>query len=77
MIILHTFLLSEESNANVVYQGMLALQGGDLQQRNKTYGSISWIAYPMLTPGRKVLGTDVKIKLRVSKEYKDFCSNRR
>ncbi|MEZ4889092.1 MAG: T9SS type A sorting domain-containing protein [Crocinitomicaceae bacterium] len=38
------------------------------------YGNLAWIAYPMLTPGQTLLSTDVTIKLRVNKEYKNYVA---
>jgi hypothetical protein len=36
---------------------------------------LSWIAYPLLKPGQTLLSTDVTIKLRINKEYKNYiCS---
>ena len=53
------------------------LTNNSIAKRN-FYGSISWIAYPLATTGYDVdpqnLPTDVKISLRVSKEYKNYSA---
>jgi hypothetical protein len=61
-----------DGSGNVLYQDMLTVESGSSTQKRYTYGSISWVAYPFLTPGQDLLSTDVSIKLRVNKEYKDF-----
>lgn len=38
------------------------------------YGNLAWIAYPLLAPGQQLLATDVTIKLRVNKEYKNYVA---
>jgi len=38
-------------------------------------GSLSWIAYPLLTEGQTIKSTDVLIRLRVNKEYKNFVGS--
>ena len=65
---------AENNATNQLYQDMLLVEGGNTTQKRKTYGSISWVAYPFLVPGQTILATDVSIKLRVGKEYKDFTA---
>jgi hypothetical protein len=36
------------------------------------YNSLTWIGYPVLTPNRKMFETEVRIRVRVNKEYKNF-----
>lgn len=38
------------------------------------YGNLSWILYPALAPGKQLLSTDVTIKLRMNKEYKNYIA---
>lgn len=64
--------ISDNAASNQLYQDMLLIEGGSTGQKRKTYGSISWVAYPFLTPSQTLLSTDLTIKLRVNKEYKDF-----
>jgi hypothetical protein len=39
------------------------------------YGSLAWVSYPMLNFGQSLLSTDVTIKLRINKEYKNFVGS--
>jgi hypothetical protein len=50
------------------------VQGGSSSAKRELYSSLTWIANPVLAEGRSVLETDVKISLRVSKEYKNFTA---
>ncbi|NBQ19837.1 MAG: T9SS C-terminal target domain-containing protein, partial [Synechococcaceae bacterium WB5_2A_257] len=65
---------AENNATNEVYQKYLAVETNSAQDKRDLYGSLSWIAYPLLTPGQKLLSTDVTIKLRLNKEYKDFVA---
>ena len=44
------------------------------QAKRDLYGSLSWISYPILNMGHSILETDVTIKLRINKEYKNFTA---
>ncbi len=63
---------AENLATNVLYQNMLAVEANDATMKRNVYGSISWVAYPVLAPATELLSTDVKVSLRVSKEYKTF-----
>jgi hypothetical protein len=64
-----------ENNAtNEAYQKYLAVETNSAQDKRDLYGSLTWIAYPLLTPGQSLLSTDVSIKLRINKEYKNFTA---
>jgi len=64
-----------ESNAgNFVYQKMLEVEANSSAAKRELYGSLSWIAYPLKTSGQSILSTDVTIKLRINKEYKNFTA---
>ena len=64
-----------ESNAgNVAYQKYLEVETNSAQGKRDLYGSLTWISYPLLTPGQTLLSTDVSIKLRINKEYKNFTA---
>ncbi|NBX38004.1 MAG: T9SS C-terminal target domain-containing protein [Flavobacteriia bacterium] len=65
---------AENNATNEVYQKYLAVETNSAQDKRDLYGSLSWIAYPLLTQGQKLLSTDVTIKLRLNKEYKDFVA---
>ena len=36
------------------------------------YQTLSWVMQPMLLPGAELLATDVRIRLRINKEYSDY-----
>ncbi len=36
------------------------------------YQTLSWVMQPMLAPGQELLSTDVRIRLRINKEYKEY-----
>ena len=38
------------------------------------YTTMSWVCYPMLKEGQDLLSTDVTMKLRINKEYKDYVA---
>ncbi|NDB35317.1 MAG: T9SS C-terminal target domain-containing protein, partial [Flavobacteriia bacterium] len=65
---------AENNATNAVYQKYLAVETNSAQDKRDLYGSLTWIAYPLLTPGQTLLSTDVSIKLRINKEYKNFTA---
>ena len=73
--------ISDQLSGNQLYQDMLLIESNNATQKRYTYGSMSWVAYPLANPGYDVdpenLPSDVKISLRVSKEYKDFVATGR
>lgn len=38
------------------------------------FNNLAWVAYPKLTEGQLHLSTDVKIRVRINKEYNDFVA---
>lgn len=64
----------ENLSTNALYQGMLSIEANSPAARSDVYGSISWVAYPVLAPGNQLLSTQAKVSLRVSKEYKTFTN---
>ena len=54
------------------YSKMLEVQSNNSASKREFYGSLSWIAFPMLKEGQNFLSTEVKIRLRINKEYKDL-----
>jgi hypothetical protein len=65
-----------EGSGHFLHQKMQEIEAGNNTSKRQVYGSLSWIANPLLKEGQKVLSTDVKIKLRINKEYKNYtCSN--
>ncbi len=65
---------TEDLSGHVLYQDMLAIEGNDITTKRNVYGSISWVAYPMLMPGSELLSTTATVRLRVNKEYKTFST---
>lgn len=64
--------VAETSTGNAAYQKLLEVESNSSAAKREFYGSISWIAYPMLKQGETLLSTDATIKLRINKEYKNF-----
>ena len=65
---------AENLATNELYQHMLLIEASNSAAKRNAYGSISWVAYPMLAPGQKILATDATIRLRVNKEFKNFST---
>ncbi len=70
---------AETMAGNHLYQRMLDVQSTTSSiasaAKREVYGSLTWIVNPMLTFGQTVNSTDVTIKLRVNKEYKNFVGS--
>ena len=66
---------AESLAGNALYQKMLQVESNSAAAKRELYGSLSWIANPLLTEGQTLLSTDVTIKLRINKEYKDFVGS--
>ncbi len=72
----YDFPAYDETN-NEVYnlmQTIMATPTGDATAKRKLYGSMTWVANPMLAHGQTLLATDVRIRIRVNKEYKNFTA---
>ena len=66
---------AENLATNEAYQKLKDIvDNNSTTSKREFYGSLSWIAYPFLTEDQTVNSTDVTIKLRVNKEYKDFVA---
>jgi hypothetical protein len=65
---------AEQNATNFAYQKMLQVEANNSAAKREFYGSLSWIAYPLLKSGQQLLSTDVTIKLRINKEYKNFVA---
>lgn len=67
---------AEVLSTNFLYQSILNFDASDAGVSNTTkrniYGSLAWIAYPLLKAGQKINATDVTIHLDVAKEYKNY-----
>jgi hypothetical protein len=66
---------AEADGSNFAYNKYLEVEGNSSAARRELYGSLTWIAYPMLEQDQKLLATDVTIRLRVNKEYKNFVGS--
>jgi hypothetical protein len=66
---------AENNNMNFAYNKYLEVEGFSSSAKRELYGSLTWIAYPMLAPDQELLSTDVTIRLRVNKEYKNFTGS--
>jgi hypothetical protein len=66
---------AENSATNFAYNKYLEVEGNSSSAKRELYGSMTWISYPLLTPDQELLATDVTIRLRVNKEYKNFVGS--
>jgi len=66
--------VSDVNANNVAYQKYLEVEANNTQAKRDLYGSLTWISYPLLAPGQSLLSTDVIIKLRINKEYKNLTA---
>jgi hypothetical protein len=66
---------AEALSGNFAYQKMLQVEANNSAAKRELYGSLSWIAYPMLRNGHSFLSSDVSIKLRINKEFKNFTAS--
>ncbi|MFM7006571.1 MAG: hypothetical protein ACKOWX_04905, partial [Flavobacteriales bacterium] len=64
--------VAETSTGNFAYNKYLEVEGNSSAAKRELYGSLAWISYPLLAPDQELLSTDVTIRLRVNKEYKNF-----
>jgi hypothetical protein len=66
---------AESNGGNHAYTKYLEVEGNSSSAKRELYGSLSWVAYPMLAPDQELLSTNVTIRLRVNKEYKNFVGS--
>jgi hypothetical protein len=67
--------VAENDATNELYKKLKEVESNNTTSKRQFYASLSWIAYPLLKPGQTLLSTDVTIKLRINKEYKNYiCS---
>ena len=66
---------AETNSGNVAYTKYLEVEGNSSSAKRELYGSLTWIAYPLLAQDQTLLATDVTIRLRVNKEYKNFVGS--
>jgi hypothetical protein len=60
---------------NFVYQKMLEVEANNATAKKQFYGSLTWILQPLLIDGQINLASDVTIRVRVNKEYKNFSAS--
>jgi hypothetical protein len=65
---------AENNGGNHAYTKYLEIEGGSSSAKRELYGALTWVAYPMLAPDQELLATDVTIRLRINKEYKNFVA---
>ena len=58
----------------VLWDDLQSTSSGSSSAKRALYGSMTWICYPLLAEGYDFLSTDVTIKLRINKEYKDYVA---
>jgi hypothetical protein len=73
------YVPSEAENDNthalrVLWDDLQSTSSGSSSAKRALYGSLSWICYPLLEDGFDFLSTDVTIKLRINKEYKNYVA---
>jgi hypothetical protein len=66
--------LAENNASNVLYQKFLDIENNNATAKREVYGSLSWIANPILADDQQFLTSDVRISLRINKEYKNFVA---
>ncbi|SFT69315.1 hypothetical protein SAMN05216474_1853 [Lishizhenia tianjinensis] len=50
------------------------LEAGTLAAHKKVMENLSWVAYPMLAQDQELLSTDVRIRLRLQKAYRNYSA---
>ena len=63
--------------SNAVYDLIKLAESGDGTAKKNLYSSLTWIANTVLATNKTLLSTDVRIKLRVNKEYKNYTATGR
>jgi len=67
--------VAETDAGNFLRTKWLEVEANNSISKRELYGSLSWIAYPMLVEGQTLRSTEVTIKLRINKEYKNFVGS--
>jgi hypothetical protein len=63
--------------SNEVFALMQLAEAGNMTAKRRLYGSMTWVGNLLLNKAHSLLATDVKIKLRVNKEYKNYIATNR
>ena len=65
----------ENIGSNFLRNKWLDVEANDNTAKREMYGSLAWVSYPMVQFGQTLMSTDVTIKLRINKEYKNFVGS--
>jgi hypothetical protein len=65
---------AETNGSNFLQNKWLEVETNSTTAKRELYGSLTWIAYPVLEQNQSLLSTDVTIKLRINKEYKNYVA---
>jgi hypothetical protein len=66
---------AESVGGNFLYNKYLEVEANNSTSKRELYGSLSWIAYPLLAEDQVLNSTDVTIRLRINKEYKNYVAS--
>jgi hypothetical protein len=66
---------AEVNGSNLLQNKWLEVESNSTTAKRELYGSLTWVSYPLLRQSQSLLSTDVTIKLRINKEYKNFVGS--
>ena len=64
----------ENDTNNALRSKWLEVETNSTQAKRELYGSLTWISYPIVAQGQNLMASDVTIKLRINKEYKNYVA---
>ena len=65
---------AETNGSNFLQNKWIDVETNSTTAKRELYGSLTWIAYPVLEQNQSLLSTDVTLKLRINKEYKNYVA---
>ena len=65
---------AETNGSNFLQNKWIDVETNSTTAKRELYGSLTWIAYPAIEQNQSLLSTDVTIKLRINKEYKNYLA---
>jgi hypothetical protein len=65
---------AESTTGNALQLKWAEVETNNTLAKRELYGSLTWISYPIVTPGQTLMASDVTIKLRINKEYKNYVA---
>ena len=65
---------AESNSGNALQLKWAEVETNNTLAKRELYGSLTWISYPIVTPGQTLMASDVTIKLRINKEYKNYVA---